>query len=168
MNFVQEIKTSDLSENVFKQIGKDWMLIGASNGSKSNAMTASWGGLGVMWGQDVAFVFIRESRYTKELVDATDMLSLSFFCDDAKEMLSYMGRVSGRDENKIEKMNLHMIDGYDVPVFEEAKMTFVCKKLYVQEMKEECFTDKEQIQKWYADGNYHTMYVVKIEKVLKQ
>lgn len=163
---MKEITTLDINENVFKQIGKDWMLVGASKDGKSNAMTASWGGLGVMWGADVAFVFIRETRYTKEFIDATDMLSLSFFGDDEKEMLSYMGKVSGRDEDKIEKMNLSLVDGYDVPVFENAKMTLVCKKMYVQEMNEESFVDKEQIDKWYADGNYHTMYVVRIEKVL--
>ena len=33
-------------------------------------------------------------------------------------------------------------------------------------MTAESFTDKEQIDKWYADGNYHTMYVVKIESVI--
>lgn len=163
---MREITTTEIKENVFKQIGKDWMLVGATKDGKSNAMTASWGGLGVMWGADVAFVFIRETRYTKEFVDATDKMSLSFFGDDAKEMLSYMGKVSGRDEDKIDKMNFHLVDGYDAPVFEEAKMTFLCKKLYAQEMTAESFTDKEQIDKWYADGNYHTMYVVKIESVI--
>ena len=50
-------------------IGKEWMLITAGTVSDCNTMTASWGGLGVIWGKPSATVYIRQSRYTKEFVD---------------------------------------------------------------------------------------------------
>ena len=82
---------NEISKNVFDMIGKQWMLVGAAKDGKVNAMTASWGGLGVMWGKNVAFVFIRQTRYTKEFVDNGDTFSLSFFGDDQRKMLNYMG-----------------------------------------------------------------------------
>ena len=53
------------------------MLITAKNQSRVNTMTASWGGVGILWGKPVAFVFIRQSRYTKEFVDASATFSLN-------------------------------------------------------------------------------------------
>ena len=35
----------------FTKIGNDWMLITAKHDDKINAMTASWGGVGVLWGK---------------------------------------------------------------------------------------------------------------------
>ena len=75
---MKELDIEKINDNVFKKIGKEWMLVAAKDNNKCNAMTASWGGLGVMWGKNVAFVFIRQTRYTKELVDSSGKLSLSF------------------------------------------------------------------------------------------
>ena len=46
----REIRPEELPDNVFDLIGNQWLLAAASDGEKSNAMTASWGALGVMWG----------------------------------------------------------------------------------------------------------------------
>ena len=54
MSEFNEIKAKEITENAIKLIGTDWMLVCAGNQEKCNAMTASWGGVGVMWGQDVA------------------------------------------------------------------------------------------------------------------
>ena len=133
-----ELTTTEVIGNVFDMIGKQWMLVGAEKKGKINAMTASWGGLGVMWGKNVAFVFIRETIYTKEFLDNEETFSLSFFGEEKREMLGYMGKVSGRDEDKIEKSNLHPTLQNGAPVFAEAELTLVCRKMYTQDMKEEC------------------------------
>ena len=49
-------------ENAFDLIGKEWMLVTASNSGKFNTMTASWGGIGWLWNKPVAFIFIRPER----------------------------------------------------------------------------------------------------------
>ena len=61
----KEIAPENFEESVFKVIGKDWLLLAGTKDGKTNAMTASWGGMGIMWGKPVAFVFIRPQRYTK-------------------------------------------------------------------------------------------------------
>lgn len=154
--------TTENFSNAFDKIGKQWMLITAADGEKVNAMTASWGGIGVIWGKNVAYIFVRESRYTKEFIDKSDKLSLGFFGEDKKQMLGYMGKVSGRDEDKIEKAGLtvEMKDG--IPVFKEAEETLLCRKMYAGPISKECFIDSEIDEKWYADKDYHTMYIVEI------
>lgn len=160
---------NEISKNVFDMIGKQWMLVGAAKDGKVNVMTASWGGLGVMWGKNVAFVFIRQTRYTKEFVDNGDTFSLSFFGDDQRKMLNYMGTVSGRDADKVSECGLHVLSlEENAPVFEEAELTLVCRKMFAQEMAKESFVDKEALAKWYGDENYHTMYVAEIVDVKKK
>lgn len=164
----KEIKPEELKENTFSLIGTDWMLVGAEKDGKVNAMTASWGGLGILWGKKTAFVFIRPQRYTKEFVDGGDRLSLSFFDEKHRGMLNYMGTVSGRDEDKTAVSGLHTSIQDGAPVFEESRMTMLCRKLYAQPMEEACFVDQSLVEKWFGEKDFHTMYVVEIEKILVQ
>ena len=156
----------EIQGNVFDRIGKQWMLIGALKEGKANAMTASWGGMGVLWGKNVVFVFVRKSRYTKEFIDAGETFSLSFFEEKYRSMLGYMGKVSGRQENKIAKSELHLNENNGAPIFDEAELTLVCKKLYEQDIEKAGFVSEEEVQKWYADNDYHVMYVAEIVDVL--
>ena len=66
---MKEIKHENFQENAFEMIGKDWLLITAEKDGKVNTMTASWGGVGVLWNKKVAYIFIRPQRYTKEFVE---------------------------------------------------------------------------------------------------
>lgn len=139
------------------------MLVAATDkDGKTNAMTASWGGLGVLWGKKVAFVFIRPQRYTKKFVDDAENFSLSFFEESYKPMLGYMGKVSGKNEDKIKKSGLTVQYKDGAPVFKEASLTLVCRKMYRQTLEEDCFIDKTNIGKWYPQKDYHDMYVAEI------
>lgn len=160
-------KNDMLKESVFSLIGDRWMLVAATDkNGKTNAMTASWGGMGVLWGKKVAFVFIRPQRYTKRFVDEADKFTLSFFDDSYKNMLGYMGKVSGKDENKIAKSGLTVTDKDGAPVFKEASLTLVCRKMYRDTLKEENFIDKSNIEKWYPQKDYHDVYVAEIVEEL--
>ncbi|MCF2555891.1 flavin reductase [Faecalicatena contorta] len=163
----KEIAIEDLQLNPFQKISRQWMLITAGNELESNTMTASWGGLGIMWGKNVATAYIRPQRYTKEFVDNSDLFTLSFLPEEKREALNICGRVSGRDvEDKWAEAGLHpyYVDG--TTAVEEAEMVLVCKKLYAQEMYPECFIETECDTKWYPQADYHTMYIAEIVKVL--
>lgn len=164
---MKEIKHELLNENVFNMIGKDWILITAEKDGKVNTMTASWGGLGVLWNKKVAYIFIRPQRYTKEFVDSADKLSISVLPNYYREELSYLGCVSGRDEDKIAKVNLSLRKYDDVPYFDEARLTLIGRKLYAQNLEESCFIEDNIIEEWYPEKDYHMMYVVEIEKILE-
>lgn len=163
---MKEIKPEELQKNPFQMIGKEWLLVTAEKEGKANTMTASWGGVGIMWGKPVAYVFIRPQRYTKEFVDAGDHFSLSVLGEDYRKTLNYFGTVSGRDEDKIAKSGLHVAHENGTPYFEEANTVLVCRKLYAQPYDPACFIDKSCDEKWYPNKDYHTMYIAEIEKVL--
>lgn len=129
---MKEIKPEELQKNPFQMIGKEWLLVTAEKEGKANTMTASWGGVGIMWGKPVAYVFIRPQRYTKEFIDAGDHFSLSVLGEDYRKTLNYFGTVSGRDEDKIAKSGLHVAHENGTPYFEEANTVLVCRKLYAQ------------------------------------
>ena len=161
-----EIKPEELSGNTFKMIGSDWMLVSAADGEKFNTMTASWGGMGVLWNKSVAFVFIRPQRYTYQFTEKSDRMTLSFFSGKEREALTVCGRKSGRDCDKVAEAGLTpMWVGEDAPSFEEAEVVVVAKKLYVDDIKEEKMLDSA-IMKNYPANDFHRVYVCEIEKVL--
>ena len=75
----QEVDISTLEFNPFDKISRQWMLVTAGNEDTSNTMTASWGGVGIMWGKPVATVYIRPQRYTKEFIDKDEYFTILFF-----------------------------------------------------------------------------------------
>lgn len=162
----QEISIESLKMNPFTKIGKEWMLITAGDEEKHNTMTASWGGLGVMWGKNVVTAYIRPQRYTKEFVDNSERFTISFYNEAYRKALNICGTKSGRDCDKETEAGLtpYYVDG--TAAFEEAELILVCKKQYHQEMRPECFDVKENDEKWYPEKDYHTMYIAEIEKVL--
>lgn len=160
-----EISPAEFDKSAFKVIGEDWMLVLAGDADKANAMTASWGGMGVLWGKDVVYVVIRPQRYTKEFVDANEGFSLAFLSDKYKEEKTYFGTVSGRKEDKIGKSGFTVKMDGDVPYFEEADAVFICRKLYSQPLEEDCFIDKSIIGDWY-DGDLHVLYIAEVQKLL--
>lgn len=167
MNDFKECDINDLSFNPFNTISKDWMLITAKNSEgKINTMTASWGGVGVLWGKNVAMCFIRPQRYTKKFVEDAESLSLCFFDNSYKKTLSYLGSVSGKDENKIAKSGLQLTNFNNVPIFKESYLNIIGKKLYKQDFLPDCFINNSLDEKWYPNKDYHTMYILEIEKVL--
>jgi flavin reductase (DIM6/NTAB) family NADH-FMN oxidoreductase RutF len=167
MSTFKEISPEQFVHSPFQLLDKEWMLITANKEEKVNTMTASWGGFGVLWNKNVAYVFIRPTRYTKEFVDASSTLSLSFFDSSYKKQLGYLGRVSGRDVDKIKESGLTVVKAENgTPYFQEAKMVLHCKKLYAQELKPECFLVDGVDEKNYPLKDYHTMYVVEVEKIL--
>lgn len=161
----KEIDIKELKENFIKSVSDEWMLISAGNSEKFNMMTASWGGFGEMWGDDVAAVVIRPQRYTKEFVDNNKFFSLTFFGDD-KSIHGVCGKQSGREVNKAEKTGLKPVFDEDTVYFEQARLVVICEKIYCQKVEPECFVNEEYIEKFYPQKDFHYTYVGKIKKVL--
>jgi flavin reductase (DIM6/NTAB) family NADH-FMN oxidoreductase RutF len=152
--------------NPFTKIGKEWALVTAGNKQKCNTMTVSWGGLGVIWGKDVVYIFVRESRYTKEFIDNGEFFSLSFLDKTYKEDLAYCGTKSGRDEDKWEHSNLTPAFRHSIPYPDEANLVILCRKMAAVPMPEETFCDDSIAKTWYKDQDMHTMYVGEIIEVM--
>lgn len=168
MQHITRIPIEELPNDIFTMIGKDWMLVSAQHEGVANTMTASWGGMGVLWNKKVAFVFIRPQRYTKTFIDTTTMFSLTFYNESYRKELSYFGHVSGRDEDKIKKANFHLAHVDNTPYFKEANTILICHKLYAQDMVPTSFLQNELITRNYPNNDFHTMYIAEIEAVYQK
>ena len=156
----------EFTTDVFSVFDKKWALLTAGNKDKFNTMTVSWGGLGTIWGKSVATVYVRKSRYTLEFMDKFDHFSLTFGSDAMRKALTFCGKNSGRDYDKVKETGITPVLDEKVPYFEEGKLVLICKKLYRQEMNAESFIDKSIIDKCYSDNDYHIIFVGEIEKAL--
>lgn len=159
---LKPIGPEQVTDNPFHLIGSDWMLITAGNMEKFNTMTASWGGLGILWNKKVCFIVVRPSRYTYEFMENADTFTLSFFGEEYKKALSFCGTKSGRDVDKIAATGLTPVQGEQETVyFNEARLVMECKKLYYQDLEPGNFLDPG-IEKNYNGSDYHRLYVGEI------
>lgn len=157
----------DLIElNPFTQIGKDWALVTAGTKVKANTMTISWVGVGVLWGKNVAYIFIRDSRYTKEFLDNNEFFSVSFLSEAYRDALKYCGSHSGRDGDKFKESGLTPAYRHSIPYIDEGNLILLCEKMSATRITEDSFLVPEIKEKWYKDGDMHTMYIAEILEVL--
>ncbi len=164
---MKEINPNDIKDNAIELIGKEWMLVGAGDPAKFNIMTASWGGIGVLWGRPVVFVFIRPERYTRIFMDAKNEFTLSFLGADYRDVYTICGSKSGRYVNKVEVTGLTpLFTDKGNPLFEESRLSLECKTLYRSTIEESKFLDPTVFSRWYNDknGKEHIVYIAEILK----
>jgi flavin reductase (DIM6/NTAB) family NADH-FMN oxidoreductase RutF len=159
-----EISPSEI-ENAIKLIGKDWMLITAADGEKINAMTASWGCMGVLWNKNICVAFVRPQRYTYELIEKSQTLSFSFFEEKYRDALKFFGMHSGRYCDKFKSTGLTADFDEDTPVIEQAKLILECRKIYADDLKKENILFSDILDN-YKNNDYHRFYICEIEKAL--
>jgi flavin reductase (DIM6/NTAB) family NADH-FMN oxidoreductase RutF len=173
----QETNIRSLRGSPSERIGTGWMLISAGDGTVGkggwNTMTASWGGLGVLWGRDVAFMFIRPSRFTYQFANSSSLFTLSFFDESYREALNICGAKSGRDTDKAAETGLTPIV-FDSPRgaaagaigFKEAREIIVCRKLYTHDFDPARFLDGSAVEANYHGADYHRMFIGEILTLL--
>lgn len=166
MHTFQTVPIEKLDMNPFEKIGKQWALVTAGDEKQCNTMTVSWGGVGVLWGKNVVYIFIRDSRYTKEFIDQGDTFSMAFLGEEYRRALSFCGAHSGRDTDKFAQAGLTPAFQNGIPYPDEAEMVLLCRKLAAVPITEDAFFDAQILPKWYGDGDMHTMYVGEILQVL--
>lgn len=163
-----EIKPDQITDNTFKLIGLDWMLITAGTLDSYNTMTASWGGFGVLWNKNICFCVVRPNRYTYGFMEKADTFTLSFFDNNYRNALIFCGSHSGRDVDKAAETGLTPVEtGNGSVYFNEARLVIECRKLYFQDINPANFIDPD-IDKNYPQKDYHRMYVGEVVRCLQK
>ncbi len=154
----------------FVALDKQWALLSAGTPAKSNAMTVSWGLLGTLWNLPVTAVFARPQRYTKEFLDREDTYALSFFGEAYRKTLTYYGAHSGRDGDKAAQTGLTVVfdDAAGCPYFAEAERVLLCRKRYVDTLKESSFLAPPIVDANYPARDFHTFYIGEVLAVLEK
>ena len=158
------ISPGEYCDNVFDVIGKQWLLICVNDGENTNAMTASWGGLGVLWFKNVGTCYIRPQRYTFELMERAVDYTLCVLPEGYKEAYEMLGRKSGRNSDKMDQCGLTLVREGDVSYFKESRLVIVQKKLYAGDFKPEKFVD-QAIHEVYPNKDYHRMYIGEVTEI---
>lgn len=161
----RNIQLWDEAGYILEQVGKGVLLTTAAEG-KVNTMTIGWGTLGIEWRKNIFTVFVRESRYTKELLDKNPEFTVNIpYGAYDKSILSVCGTRSGRDMDKIKELGLEIEESetVSVPGIRQLPLTLECKVIYRQKQDENAI-NAENTKKYYPretpeqDGDYHTAY----------
>ncbi len=128
---------------------------GAFLTSGDNTMIASWGFVGVMWGKKIYIAPVRDSRYTKEIIDKTGEFTVSVpRAGEMADAIKFCGRNSGRDFDKWAECGLDKICAKSVDSFVVGgcQKYFECKVLGTMPMSTEFM---QMFDKWYPTGDNH-------------
>ena len=155
-----------IADNPFSLIGDDWMLITAESGGECNTMTASWGGVGVLWNKPVAFAFVRPERHTYSLLEQAETFSLSFLPEAHRDALRYCGTHSGRDGDKLSAAGLSVTHVSGTPCIEQARLVLVCRKCYAADLTADRFCEPSLLSHYKAN-DFHRQYIGEILAALK-
>ena len=156
----------EFSTDIFSQFDKKWALLTAGNKDSFNTMTISWGGLGTIWNKPVATAYVRTSRYTHEFMDKEDYFTISFYPDSYKKVLGVLGSKSGRDMDKMKDSGLNPKVLDKSVTFEEAEVTLVCRKLFMQQLDINNIPE-DIVNTYYLDDAPHDMYIGEVIEIIK-
>lgn len=131
----QPIQAFDHAAEICTAMKKGILLTTQSQG-KVNTMTIGWGMMGIEWGKPVFIAYVRQSRYTRELLDETGEFTVNIPAGNGDtNILKVCGTRSGRDLDKVSHLNLTLeqSDVVDVPGIREFPITLECKVIYRRE-----------------------------------
>lgn len=159
---LKRISPNEISQNPFELIDDDWFLLSAGDMNSFNTMTASWGGMGILWNKPVVFCFVRPQRYTYKFMESNKLFTMSFFDERFRDALNLCGKISGRQTDKMKATGLKPFESPEGSVFyEQAKLMLECRKLYFSDITPENFL-VEGIDANYPKKDYHRMYIGEI------
>ena len=130
-----------------------------------NPMTIGCGQCGIIWDRPTFSVYVRQSRYTHELLENASTFTVSVpKLGTMKEELAFCGTMSGRDINKMSELHASLspaaYGGQDG--FSGCRFHIECRILFRSDLDEHLLENQTLLSRYYADGDPHTMYVGEI------
>ncbi|MDR2805697.1 MAG: flavin reductase family protein [Dysgonamonadaceae bacterium] len=166
MNFEQLFKPvfpEKMCDNVFTLTGKDFFVITAGKEEHYNSMTGSGGGLGMLFRKPATWCVLRTDRYTLELIQKEQAYTLSYFPDEYREQMLFLGSKSGRESEKMKEVEL---TGVQTPAgnrsFKEARLIIECKLMQITTPHPDDFCTqeaKDYINEAYRKASDYRKYV---------
>jgi flavin reductase (DIM6/NTAB) family NADH-FMN oxidoreductase RutF len=161
----KEVGYNEYAAKAIDVISKGAFLTTA-HGGKTNTMTIGWGSIGVIWRRPMFTVLVRQSRFTRDLIEKSGEFTVSIPFGDMKEALGICGTKSGRDLDKIKAAGLTLKPGKKLttPVIAAKGLHYECRVVYKQTMIPDALDAEYQVAV-YPQGDYHTMYFGEIVAV---
>lgn len=160
----QKVNPFDYAGNICEAMSKG-ILLTTKVGEKVNTMTIGWGTIGIEWGRPVFVAYVRETRFTREMLDRSGEFTVNIPLENVdRNILAVCGTKSGRDMDKFSQLNLTQEPGetVDVPGILELPLTLECKVLYKVKQSVETIPQAIQARYYPADESgfqdYHYAY----------
>lgn len=164
MNITKENFT-EAKLDIFSMFHGRWALLTAGTPEDYNTMTIGWGDMGTVWNKPTVTVYVRENRYTYEFMQRHKEFTVCFFPEAARKDLALLGKLSGRDGDKIAQTGLTPKPLENTVGFAEAELTFVCKTLYSHRM-DRTQVPREIVERYYTgDDTIHHLYIAEVVDV---
>lgn len=131
----KSVDVFDYAGVICKALSKG-LLLTTRSGDQINTMTIGWGKIGIEWGKPVFIAYVRESRYTKQLLEESGEFTVNVpLSDGNRDILGYCGTKSGRDTDKIRDKKLTTVDSdvVSAPGIAQFPLTLECRVIYRQE-----------------------------------
>lgn len=155
----KQIDAFDYAGDICKAMKKGILLTTKAD-DKVNTMTIGWGTMGIEWGRPVFVAYVRESRYTHEMLERCGEFTVNIPMGNVDtKILSVCGTKSGRDMDKIKELNLTLEEplNISVPGIKELPLTLECKILYRMEQTLDTIP-QDILDKYYPKGDFHYAY----------
>ena len=157
------VNAFDYAGEICKAMPQGILLTTAAEG-KVNTMTIGWGTIGIEWGKTLFVAYVRDSRYTMEMLGKNPEFTVNVPLGQVdKKILGYCGTKSGRDTDKIADLGLTLEPGdtVSVPGIKELPLTLECKILYAQKQENDKLP-AALVDRYYAGGDFHTAFYAEI------
>ena len=171
----RQVNPFDYAGDICKALPRG-ILLTTKRGEEVNSMTIGWGTMGVDWSLPVFIAYVRESRYTKQMLEENGEFTVNVPLGDVdKNILAICGTKSGRDMNKIKELGLHLEEpmSISVPGIKELPLTLECKVIYKQQQDltaipqkilDRYYPEEEDTLHPGSDRDYHICYYGQILK----
>ena len=168
MHTFQPYPIDMLEWNPIQKVADEGIAIVAEADGIVNAMSSHNGGVGHMWGKNVVYAFLRNTRYTKELLDKSEYFSACFFDMSEKsnvQLMKVLDQLSGRNEDKLHLCHVNIEHALNAPYIDEANFIILCRKIAAVPMTENTILDEKILNENYTAkhlDDFHTMYIGEI------
>jgi flavin reductase (DIM6/NTAB) family NADH-FMN oxidoreductase RutF len=161
--FFGEISPEEIRDNVFTLVGKVYPVITAGKADHYNSMTASGGGMGLLFKKPPTWCLLQANRYTLEMIQKEQTYTMSYFPDEFKKQVLFLGSKSGRDSEKMKEVELTSVQTpYGDMSFKEARLIIECKLTEITTPNPNDFYTqeaKEYIKEAYKEASDYRKYV---------
>lgn len=160
----REVNAFDYAGDICKAMPRG-ILLTTRRGSEVNTMTIGWGHIGIEWGKPIFVAYVRDSRYTRQMLNNSDEFTVNIPYNHVDaHILGFCGTKSGRDVNKIQELGLTLVesDHVSVPGIQELPLTLECKVIYRQDQDMDAIPEDIQARYYPVDAqgkqDYHIAY----------
>ena len=137
------------------------VLMTTKQGDKINSMVIGWGHIGRIWERPVFVAYVRDCRYTWEMLEANPEFTVNVpvhGCD--RKAFAICGTRSGRDMDKIREAGLTLVapEVISVPAIGEYPLTLECRVLYSQRQDATRLPEDIRRQFYSMETSEHVVY----------